>query len=146
MSCYDKALEEAYKDKPNFIKVIDLLKQSIRNENDPRAKYALRSLYLHGKYVESDMKKSYQLLREAADENILEASCELAYFYENGVIVRKNFKTAFQLYLQAALRGNPDAIYEVGRYYYHGVVVEKNKKIADIWFDRAEELGVKNKE
>ena len=46
-----------------------------------------------------------------------------------------------QFYLKAAIRGSKEAIWEVSRCYHFGVGVKKNKELADIWYDRAEELG-----
>ncbi|WP_154650427.1 sel1 repeat family protein [Acinetobacter tjernbergiae] len=45
------------------------------------------------------------------------------------------------MYLQAAIRGDSDAISEVAKCYYYGIGTRKNRKIAEIWYDRAEELG-----
>ena len=82
------------------------------------------------------------LLKRAVNKNLPEACYDLAVCYEEPAGVVKNQEKAFELYLKAALYGDKQSFHEVGRCYYYGIGVIKNKSLADIWLEKAEELGV----
>lgn len=138
---YEKALREMEREKPNFKLVMELLNHGIQS-GDAKAAYALGTWYLHGKNVRKNTNKAIELLKKAAKENIPEACFDLAVFFETGKNDTKDDKAAFQFYLKAAIRNDAQAIYEVGRCYYYGVGTKKNKAMADIWLERAQELGI----
>lgn len=109
---------------------------------EPRAAYALATWYLSGANgFEKDIERAFELLTAAADKKVPAALYDLAICYEKGVAVEVDLEEAFYLYLDAAIRGDQQAIFEVGRCYEHGIGVAQNRQIADIWTDRAEELG-----
>jgi TPR repeat protein len=139
---YKKALKEASKDDPNVTLILELLKKSIAKGN-PRATYALGTWYLHGKYIEQDLKKAIDLITKASKNNVPEACFDLAVCYEKGKGIRQNEQKAFEYYLKAALYGDKQANYEVGRCYYYGIGILKNRKIGNIWLDKANSLGIK---
>ena len=140
---YDKALSEMSKKNPNKEKVFKWLTQSMEGGN-AEASYALATWYLHGEYVEKDISKATILLKRAVDKNIPNACYDLAISYEKSCGVSKDLKKAFELYVRAALYGDSQSFYEVGRCYYHGIGVEKNESLADIWLEKAENLGIAN--
>lgn len=139
---YNQALEEAKKESPNISLVIELLESSIKKGNY-KAHYALGTWYLHGNFIEKDLKKAIELITKAAKKNVPEACFDLALCYEKGEGIEKDEQKAFKYYLIAALYGDKQAYYEVGRCYYYGLGIPKNKAIGNIWLDKAKELGIK---
>lgn len=140
-TAYDKAYEEMKKKEPDKKKVFSLLEQG-HEQGDPRATYALATWYLHGEHVEKDIKKATKLLKQSAAENVPDALYDLAISYEKGIGVKKDKDRAFELYLKAALRGDDQSVEEVARCYYYGIGVKEDERVADIWYERAEELGL----
>lgn len=137
ITLYEKALREIRRDKPDIALVIKLLNAGVEG-GDPRAAYALATWYLHGEHVRKNRRRAVELLKQAAEKNVPDACFDLAVYFEKN----KDKKSAFAHYLKAAIRGDAQAIFAVGRCYYHGIGVAKSKSMADIWLDRAEELGV----
>jgi TPR repeat protein len=109
----------------------------------PRAAYALATWYLHGKddVVPQDYGEAVRLLRIATEAHIPAALYDLAACYANGEAVPKDRNQASLLYLQAALHGDDDAVFKVGQAYFYGLGVAADRRVADIWLDRARELG-----
>lgn len=139
---YAKALKLAKAPNGNKEKVLELLEESY-SQGNPEAAYALGTWYLHGEHVKKDLRKATGFLREAANSDVPDALYDLAVSYERGAGVKANPRKAFELFLRAALRGEKQSIYEIGRLYYYGIGIDKDKKLAKIWLDRAEEVGVK---
>lgn len=69
--------------RPDFFKGAEYLK-SASDKGSNEAKLALAYLYLDGKGVVQDSKKSLQLLKEAADDNFGPAQNLLGYLYATG--------------------------------------------------------------
>lgn len=139
---YKEAFEEMNKETPDITKAYNLLVESYDMGNH-KAAYALGTWYLHGKHVKVDLKKAIDLFNYATKTNIPEACFDLAVCYEKGTGVKIDLEKAFELYMRAALFGDSQSFYEVGRCYYHGVGIQQNERLANIWLDKAEELGVK---
>lgn len=139
-SKYETALAEMKKDTPDISLVLKLLNDSVE-AGCREAEYALATWYLFGNHVEKNLDKAVFLLKRASMKKHSSALYDLAVCYEEGKGVRKDEKEAFRLYLQAALRSDTQSFHEVGRCYYYGIGVEENRIIADIWLERAEELG-----
>lgn len=140
---YDEALLEVSRENADIDKVVLMLRKSIA-EGEPRAAYALGTWYLHGygDKIGKDIDKALELLQQAASENVPGALFDLAVCYEKGEGLTKNLRTAMEYYLRAALNGDDQSVYEVGRGYHYGIGFEKDRKLSEIWFDRAEALGV----
>ena len=127
-------------------KMLRLLKKAVETQ-DPRAYYALGTWYLYGNSVlKKNIVKAVQLLEKAAEANVLEAVHNLSLHYEEGKIVQKNTQRAHQLFLQAALLGDSEMVYEVARTYYYGIGTKIDRKTADIWYQHAEKLGIREKD
>jgi TPR repeat protein len=137
---FKKALIEA-KNK-NFEAAYTLFHKSHELGN-PMSTYAIGTWYLHGRYVEVDMKKAVVFLAKAAKKNVPEALYDLAVCYELGKGIKKNLKQSFENYLKAALCGEQQSIYEVGRCYHYGIGVKKDARIGKIWLNHAKKLGLK---
>ena len=138
---YEEALAEMSQDNPNAKRALKLLNESLA-EGNPNAAYALGTWYLHGENVDKDTAKAMVLLKRAADKNVPEACYDLAVSYETPEGVAANPEKAFELYVKAALHGDAQSFHEVGRCYYYGIGTPRNEGLADIWLEKAEELGV----
>jgi uncharacterized protein len=122
--------------------IVSVLQQAI-DAGSPGAAYALATWYLYGKdgIVPKDFGKAVELLQAAAETHYVDALYDLAVCYANGEAVEKSPEKAFELYLQAALHGDAKAIFKVGRSYFYGHGVAQDQRVANIWLDRAYELG-----
>jgi TPR repeat protein len=139
---YDSAMSHMRSENPNTRDIVATLRQAI-DAGSPRAAYALATWYLYGKddVVPQDYGEALRLLRIAAEVHIPAALYDLAVCYANGEGVEQDWDRAFELYLQAALHGDDDAVFKVGQSYFYGRGVAEDRRIADIWLDRAHELG-----
>lgn len=138
---YARALSEAKKEAFDLKKIAALLEKSQRLGGG-KAANALANWYIHGKYFEKNYKKAVSYLKISVDRGVPEAMFTLALCYEKGKGTKINCRKAFECYLRAALFGDDQSIFEVGRCYYYGIGVTKDKQIADIWFSKAEAVGV----
>lgn len=138
---YDEAWRKARRKGAEPDDVAPLL-TAAHEAGDPRATYALATWYLHGRVFKKNVRRSVTLLREAAKRRIPDALYDLAVCYERGEGVSKNSRKAFELYVRAALQGERQSVYEVGRCYYHGIGIARDRRLARVWLDRAEELGI----
>ncbi|MBI9074588.1 MAG: sel1 repeat family protein [Desulfatibacillum sp.] len=137
---YNKALAEISKESPDISSVLALLNESI-NAGSSEAAYALATWYLFGNHVDQDWEKAVYLLKKSSEEKHPSALYDLAVCYEEGKGTEKDVSESFRLYLKAALRGDKQSFHEVGRCYYYGIGIEEDRTLADIWLERAEELG-----
>ncbi len=140
-SAYASALVEARTENPDIPRVLALLESALA-EGDPRAAYALGSWYANGANVEEDFDRATELFALAAQAKIKEALYDFAHSKETGKGCPVDLEAAFHLYLESAIRGDDQAINEVGRCYFFGIGVAEDRTLANIWYDRAEELGV----
>jgi TPR repeat protein len=138
---YTKALKLAQSSDPDISMIKSLLEKSIKKGNS-NAEYALSTWYLHGENVPQDLKKAISLLERASNNDNPNALYDLAICYEKGVGTDQNFKKAFDLYLRGSFNGDEQCYYEVGRCYFHGIGVKANKRLANLWLDHAEKLGI----
>ena len=138
---YAQALREIKKGSPDVALVLKLLNQAI-DEGCPESAYALATWHLFGKYVEKDWTKAVFLLKKASLMKHPGAMYDLAICYEEGKGIKENKAEAFRLYLQAALRGDEQSVCEVGRCYYYGIGIDEDRELAELWYERADELGV----
>ncbi|QNP59929.1 tetratricopeptide repeat protein [Paenacidovorax monticola] len=141
-SSYELAFEAATSRSPNLALAKSLLEKAHQN-GDPRASYALATWYLYGHGGCSiDLPQAIEMLKIAAEADIASAHFDLAVSYETGNGIRKSVRAAYRHFLAAALNGDNDSYAEVGRCLYHGIGVARDRKSAEIWFRRADALGV----
>ncbi|WP_338847460.1 tetratricopeptide repeat protein [Massilia sp. W12] len=139
---YEKALKIMQMPNPNIEEAKNFLFRALE-KCDPYAAYALGTWYFHGSYgIQQNKEKGVELWLIASEKKVTDALFDLAVSYETGNGVKKNLSRAAMFYIDAAIRGDRKAIFEVGRCYFFGIGLAKNKKIADIWFERAEEFGM----
>lgn len=101
------------------------------------AKYELGIAYAEGHGVEKDMEKSYNLVKEAADDEFPDAQCLL------GELALKDNRSweAFNFFRDAAAQGHDRAQFLVGLCYIRGIgtIADKNKAIE--YFLKSSEQG-----
>ncbi len=129
------------KDTPDLEKSFTWLVKAAKN-NDAEALYALGTWYLHGRHVKKNPRLAVQYFQKAITGNYKEAFYDLGVCFEKGVGTNKDKWQAFECYLRAALLGDKQSIYEVGRCYYYGIGILKNLDVAEIWLERAKNLGI----
>lgn len=141
-SMYEQALKAACGKRPDLAQASALLEEA-HEQGDRRATYALATWSLFGNAVRPrDLRKAVQLLKLAAKADLAAAHFDLAVSYETGQGVKKNEQSAYRHFLAAALNGDDDALVEVGRCLFHGIGVVRDRKVAEVWFRRADSLGV----
>lgn len=139
---YELALKAASRKRPDLARAGALLEDA-HDQGDRRATYAMATWYLFGNEAHpKNLHKAVQLLKLAAKADIASAHFDLAVSYEKGQGIKKNEQAAYRHYLAAALNGDNDSLTEVGRCLYYGIGIARDRKAAEIWFRRAEALGV----
>jgi TPR repeat protein len=139
---YELALIAASSSPPDLLQANALL-QDAHLRGDRRATYAIATWYLYGNAVYTkNLRKAIRWLKLAVDADIASAHFDLAVSYETGQGVKKSEKSAYRHYLAAALNGDNNAVSEVGRCLYHGIGTTRDRRAAEIWFRRADAVGV----
>ena len=134
---YKKALKLAYKSPLDADKVIATLNSAIALGSADAA-FALGTWYLQGVNVETDIKLAEELLEFAAKKNHPIACFDYAILMEKS----ERFNDALIHYTKAALYGENESLIEVGRMYFHGIGCEPNPELAEVWYQKAETLGL----
>lgn len=138
---YEASLKEIRKENPDIKMVLENLNKASSLGN-VEATYALATWYLHGENVQKDFDKAVSLLKIASSLKHTDALYDLAVCYEEGKGIEEDKYEAFKLYQMAALYGDKQSYYEVGRCLYHGIGISEDKDLAEIWLEKAEELGI----
>lgn len=125
---------------PNtYEEVFQLLEKA---KNNSISKYLLGYSYYVGFWVEKDLKKAFDLIKEVADNDLYdEAQYVLADFYINGLATPKNYNRAVTYLASASNQGYPDAIYKLGDIYAEGVMYTRDIKKAHIQYNIAAVMG-----
>jgi len=118
-----------------YDEAFELLEQADK-KNNPVASYALGTWYLHGTYVEKDLRKAIYYLNKASHGEVKEAFYDLAVCYEKGVGVKKNLQKAFENYLTASYLGDKDSLYEIVRCLYYGIGVKENRTFSELLYNK----------
>ena len=79
------------------------------------AKFLLARELFQGRVLKRDLKKSYTLMKDLANQFYPDAICDLAQFYEYGIGVPKDKKTAVKLYEKAFELGVDRATKHINR-------------------------------
>ena len=139
---YELALKAASRKRPDLIQANAFLEEA-HAQGDRRATYALATWSLFGNVVRpKDLQRAVQLLKLAAKADLAAAHFDLAVSYETGQGAKKNEKAAYRHFLAAAVNGDNDSLVEVGRCLYYGIGVARDRKTAEVWFRRADALGL----
>ena len=105
----------------------------LAEKGDHRAMYALGSMYAAGLGVEKNLKKSYELFREAALNGRSDAMHKLGMMYELGLGVEQNLKKAARMYQKSATKGYPLGQYRLGLMYSDGNGIKQNINNGYAW-------------
>jgi TPR repeat protein len=123
-----------------YEKVFTLLEKA---KNNSIAKYLLGYSYYVGFWVDKDLKKAFNLIKEVADKDLYdEAQYVLADFYINGLATPKNYNKAVAYLFNASNQGYPDAIYKLGDVFAEGVMYTRDIKKAHIQYNIAAVMGI----
>ena len=74
-----------------------------------QAQYTLGVIYLYDEIVQQDHELGIKWLKQAAENNDVDAQVALAKCYEDGRGVMKNVYEAMTWYMKASLQGNEEA-------------------------------------
>ena len=105
----------------------------LAKRGDHRAMYALGSMYAAGLGVEKDLKKAFDLFKEAASNGRADAMHKLGLMYEEGLGTKKSNKKAIRYYQKSAKKGYPLGQYRLGLMYMNGSGVKKSTVNAYAW-------------
>jgi hypothetical protein len=105
----------------------------LAERGDHRAMYALGSMYAAGQGVEKNLKKAFELFKEAAQNGRADAMYKLGVMYEEGVGTKKSTKKAIRYYQKSAKLGYPLGQYHLGLMYLNGSAVKQNTINAYAW-------------
>jgi uncharacterized protein len=97
---------------------------------DSRAAYALGTWYLHGFFLQRDLKRGVALIAQAADAAVADAAFDLAVCYELGTGRRINHNKALCYYMRAFLLGYAPAAEEIERLLYWGDETVRNRPLS----------------
>ncbi|RHZ60990.1 hypothetical protein Glove_350g116 [Diversispora epigaea] len=87
----------------------------------------LAHIYFHGRGIEKDLKKGFQIYSKVADEGSDIALNRVAYCYYKGFGVEKNEKKACELFFKSAEKGNGSAQFNAGECYKNGMGIAKDE-------------------
>jgi uncharacterized protein len=107
---------------------------------DSRATYALGTWYLHGFFLQRDVKRGVALIAQAADAAVADAAFDLAVCYELGTGRRISHNKALCYYMRAFLLGYAPAAEEIERLLYWGDETVRNRPLSRE-FKKANEPG-----
>lgn len=115
----DKSLEENKKEGLRLV-------QSLADQGNAEAQYALAGVYKHGELgLPRDRGQMISWLRKSADKNP-EAELALAVAYLEGDGVHRDRSEAIKWYRRAAEHGNAEGQFDLGIHYEYGVGVHKD--------------------
>ena len=120
---------------------MELLIEAAQKGN-PRAKFALGVLYLDGNaYISKDVTKALQLLSEASDNDVVEASALLGLLYLTGEGAEQDFAKSCEYLGRAARKGHPSSQYLYAVQCVMGLGREADIDEGRIWMNAAAENG-----
>ena len=93
---------------------------------DLEATNDLAVCYLRGRGVKKNVKKSFKLMKYAADNNFNVSQAWIGSFYSSGTGCFKNMKKSFKYFLKSYENGYWQASIDVGWYYINGYGVKKD--------------------
>ncbi len=109
--------------------------------NNTKAMNDLAWCYYHGKGVEKDWNKCFEIYKNASNLGDLDALAELGLNYKYGIGVEKNLNKALELYLCTAQKDNSIGQLYLGVCYEYGTGVEKDEEKAAELYRKSAEQG-----
>ncbi|MDC0457454.1 caspase family protein [Alphaproteobacteria bacterium] len=117
----------------NIKKAIELYKLADKNGYN-RANYDLGYIYLTGKHLKKDLKKSFYFFNRGALLWDVDSMRELGNAYKLGYGVAVNYKKAHKYFSRAAIKDDIYSQYMVAKYYHEGLVEDINLDKAFKWY------------
>lgn len=119
------------------LKAIEYLKPCLR-ENNPNAQLIMGHLFLKS-VDESNLKKGFQLIKKAANQNHAGAIENLGVLYKYGIGCKLNYNKARNYFIKGAKLGNHKAAYSLGYLYLKGLGnINQDYSEAVKWFKKSE--------
>jgi len=118
----------------DYVNAVKMFRDGAEN-GDPRAMYAVGSMYAGGTGVEQDFREAYQWLNKAAKYNRWDAQYKTGLMHYMGMGVPQNYKKAALVYraLAEKEKGYPPAQYRLGLLYVTGHGVKQDNVQAYAW-------------
>jgi len=110
-------------------------------EGDPRAQFAVGTLYFQGVGTAQDLEASARWFRLAAEQGFSPAQHNLGNAYKRGHGVPPDERLASHWWRRAAEQGFAPAQLNLGTQYYFGYGVPRDRNEALRWYRRAAENG-----
>ena len=133
-----KAFEYFYQAATMEIPVDDTLAFGYKNA----ASYKVGIMYLHGAGVNQDQESGLKWIKEAAENENIDALYYLGKMYEEGTHdTVQDYNKAYQYYLLAAQNNHVDAQFNLGKMYFAGLGMPKDKEKARGWLQAASNQG-----
>jgi|GEM_PF-481166 len=108
--------EEGADAKPDYVKAVHWYKKVVIHDL-PYAQYELAKLYLNRHISIGNNQEAMNLLKMAADKNILNAKLDLANAYKEGVITTQNYALAMEHFQKLATLTYPSEIFREDIFY-----------------------------
>lgn len=109
----------------------------------PEAQHDLAAIYTAGRGgVTQNFEKAAFWFREAADNDVANASYNLGVLYHQGLGVEKDLDRAIYWYREAAKDGHPEAQYNLGIAHIEGIGTSYDAPLAAAFFESAANKGI----
>ena len=89
--------------------------RTLADDGDPKAQYALGSMYRYGQGVPRDYSEAVTWWRRAADQGVVDAQFALGNLYAGGTGVARDSVQAYMWFDIVASRPNKDWLIEIAR-------------------------------
>lgn len=109
----------------------------------PEAQHDLAAIYTAGRGgVTQNFEKAAFWFREAADNDVANASYNLGVLYHQGLGAEKDLDRAIYWYREAAKSGHPEAQYNLGIAHIEGIGTSYDAPLAAAFFESAANKGI----
>lgn len=108
------------------------------------AQVKLGEIYLNGKKIKTDTKKSFYWYKKAAEQNNLTAQKKVALMNKKGIGTDINMKQAIYWWRQASEQGDANSQLQLALAYSFGDGIKKNYEFAYAWASVSAESGSKH--
>ena len=134
-----KEVQSAF-DSKDYAKATRLL-TPLAEQGNPKAQYALGTMYAEGSGVSKDYSEAMKWFRKSAEQGYPKGQAVLGWMYDSGSGVDKDYSEAAKWYRKAAEQGVPYAQTALGTMYGQGRGVSRDYSEAMIWYRKAAEQG-----
>ncbi|PIK58743.1 hypothetical protein BSL78_04315 [Apostichopus japonicus] len=111
------------------------------DQHNPIGQSGLGMLYLHGRGIEKDLTKAFQLFQAAADQGWVDGQLQLGTMYYSGLGVRRDYKMAVKYFNLASQSGHILGFYNLAQMHATGTGVMRSCHTATELFKNVAERG-----